>query len=69
VSFSVDDIETEVKELRKRGVECEEYDMPDMGMKTVNGIASMNGEKAACSRDSEGNTLVPGTMIENAAGD
>ena len=60
VSFEVDDIETEVSELKKRGITFEEYDIPSMGIKTVNGIASMNGERAAWFKDTEGNILSVG---------
>jgi hypothetical protein len=51
----VDDIEREVAELKKRGVEFEEYDLPDM--KTKDGIATAGGAKAAWFKDTEGNTL------------
>jgi hypothetical protein len=44
-----------VRELKARGVEFEEYDMP--GMKTENGIATGGGARAAWFRDSEGNIL------------
>lgn len=60
VSFEVDDIETEVNELKRKGVKFEEYDIPDMGIKTVNGIATMNGEKMAWFKDTEGNILALG---------
>jgi catechol 2,3-dioxygenase-like lactoylglutathione lyase family enzyme len=53
--WQVDDIEREVAELRAKGVEFEEYDAP--GMKTVNGIATAGGAKAAWFKDSEGNTM------------
>ena len=53
--WQVDDVEREVAELRKRGVRFEEYDMP--GMKSVNGIVTAGGAKAAWFKDSEGNTL------------
>ncbi len=59
--FEVDDIDTEVRELRSKGVVFEEYDIPSMGIKTVNGIAtiSMDGNqmKASWFKDSEGNIL------------
>jgi predicted enzyme related to lactoylglutathione lyase len=51
--WQVKDVEAEVAELKKRGVVFEEYDMP--GMKTVNGIATMDGAKGAWFKDSEGN--------------
>ncbi|MGH2654353.1 MAG: VOC family protein [Actinomycetota bacterium] len=42
-------------ELRAKGVTFEEYDMP--GLKTVNGIAELGGEKGAWFKDPEGNIL------------
>ena len=54
--WETDDIESEVQELRKRGVVFEEYDAPEF--KTVNGINTEPARKAAWFRDSEGNTLV-----------
>jgi predicted enzyme related to lactoylglutathione lyase len=53
--WQVDDVEAEVAELKARGVVFEEYDMP--GVKTVNGIATGGGTKAAWFKDSEGNIL------------
>ena len=53
--WQVQDIEREVAELKKRGVQFEEYDMP--AMKTVNGIFTGGGAKAAWFKDSEGNIL------------
>ncbi len=54
-AFTVDDVESTVADLREHGVRFEEYDLP--GLKTINGIATMGGEKGAWFRDSEGNTL------------
>ncbi len=51
----MDDVEAEVAELKGRGVVFEEYDLP--GMKTVNGIATGGGSKAAWFKDSEGNIM------------
>jgi predicted enzyme related to lactoylglutathione lyase len=53
--WQVQDIEREVAELKKRGVQFEEYDMP--AMKTVNSIFTGGGAKAAWFKDSEGNIL------------
>jgi len=53
--WQVKDVEREVKELKSRGVVFEDYDLP--GMKTVNGIASTEGGKAAWFKDTEGNIL------------
>jgi hypothetical protein len=46
-----------VAELRSRGVVFEEYDIPEMGLKTVNGVAELGGMKSAWFKDSEGNIL------------
>jgi catechol 2,3-dioxygenase-like lactoylglutathione lyase family enzyme len=51
----VEDIDGKVEELRGRGVVFEEYDFP--GLKTVNGIAELETERAAWFKDSEGNIL------------
>jgi predicted enzyme related to lactoylglutathione lyase len=53
--WQVEDVEREVRELKARGVKFEVYDTP--GMKTVNGIATAGGAKAAWFKDSEGNTM------------
>ena len=53
--WQVADVEREVAELKARGVRFEEYDMP--GLKTVDGIATAGGAKAAWFKDSEGNIL------------
>ena len=56
VTFEVEDLEATVFELRRHGVRFEEYDFPN-GLKTVDGIASRDADKAAWFLDSEGNTL------------
>jgi predicted enzyme related to lactoylglutathione lyase len=53
--WQVEDLEAEVAELRGRGVIFEDYDLP--GLKTVNGILTAGGSKAAWFKDSEGNIL------------
>jgi predicted enzyme related to lactoylglutathione lyase len=53
--WQVEDVEREVAELKARGVTFEEYDAP--GFKTVNGIVTAGGAKAAWFKDSEGNIL------------
>jgi predicted enzyme related to lactoylglutathione lyase len=58
--FNVDNIEQEVEELKSKGVNFEEYDMP--GLKTVNGIAAMDGGKTAWFKDSEGNIIALNQM-------
>jgi catechol 2,3-dioxygenase-like lactoylglutathione lyase family enzyme len=62
MGWEVEDIEATVEQLRARGVVFEEYDFP--GLKTVNGIAEVEGnypskggvgERAAWFRDVDGN--------------
>ena len=64
MGWEVDDIESTVAELKARGVEFEEVDVP--GLETRDGIAEVagnypskggKGERAAWFRDSEGNML------------
>jgi predicted enzyme related to lactoylglutathione lyase len=62
LSFEVDDIVAEIRELEGRGVTFEDYDMP--GLKTVDHVAEFGGEKAAWFCDPDGNIL----CIHQAAG-
>jgi catechol 2,3-dioxygenase-like lactoylglutathione lyase family enzyme len=64
LAFEVENIDAVVKELRRRGVVFEEYDLP--GLKTVDGIATVEGnypskggvgERGAWFKDSEGNLI------------
>jgi catechol 2,3-dioxygenase-like lactoylglutathione lyase family enzyme len=69
MGWEVADIEATVADLRARGVVFEEYDVP--GLKTVNGIAEIEGnypskgigERGAWFRDSEGNMLGIGQPV------
>jgi catechol 2,3-dioxygenase-like lactoylglutathione lyase family enzyme len=69
MGWDVPDLRATVDELRERGVEFEEYDVP--GLQTVDGIAEIEGnypskgrgELAAWFRDSEGNMLGMGQAI------
>lgn len=58
MSFEVDKVDAAVKELRDRGIVFEEYDLP--GLKTVDGIAEIQGVKAAWFKDPDGNILAVG---------
>jgi predicted enzyme related to lactoylglutathione lyase len=58
--WQVDDIEREVAELKARGVEFENYDMP--GQKSASGVVTAGGAKAAWFKDSEGNIMA---LIQN----
>ena len=55
LSFRVDDIEKEIRELEARGVVFAEYDLP--GLKTVEHVCVLGSEKAAWFLDPEGNIL------------
>ena len=55
VSFEVDDIESAVDSLRRRGVEFEEYDLHTI--KTVAGIATVGALKGAWFKDPDGTLL------------
>jgi catechol 2,3-dioxygenase-like lactoylglutathione lyase family enzyme len=69
MGWEVADIEATVAALKARGVIFEEYDLP--GLKTVNGIAEIEGnyaskgigERGAWFRDSEGNLLGIGQPV------
>jgi predicted enzyme related to lactoylglutathione lyase len=54
---AADGFEDFVKTLRTRGVTFEEYEMPAIGLKTVDGIAEMNGRKRAWFKDTEENII------------
>jgi hypothetical protein len=53
--WQVNDVEAEVAELKARGVNFEEYDMPGLAMK--NSIVTGGGAKTAWFKDTEGNIL------------
>ena len=69
MAWQVEDIETVVEGLRRRGVVFEEYDVS--GLRTVRGIAEVEGnypskgtgERGAWFRDSEGNLLAIGQPV------
>jgi catechol 2,3-dioxygenase-like lactoylglutathione lyase family enzyme len=55
MAFSVPDVETEVADLRARGVVFEEYDYPTL--RTVDGIGRIGSGRAAWFKDPEGNLV------------
>ena len=61
-SFTVEDVEAEVSELKSKGIEFEDVELPDMGVKTVDGIATMGDMKGAWFKDTEGNILAVTNM-------
>jgi catechol 2,3-dioxygenase-like lactoylglutathione lyase family enzyme len=63
--FFVADIDAAVAALRERGVTFEEYDFP--GLKTVDGVAELEGERAAWFKDPDGNILALGERTASVA--
>jgi catechol 2,3-dioxygenase-like lactoylglutathione lyase family enzyme len=70
MAWEVDDIESTVADLKRRGLEFEQVDMP--GMKTVGGIVEVpgnypskggRGERAAWFRDVDGNVMGIGQPV------
>jgi catechol 2,3-dioxygenase-like lactoylglutathione lyase family enzyme len=59
--WQVEDVEREVAELKARGVNFEDYDLP--GVKSPSGVLTAGGAKAAWFKDTEGNILA---IIESA---
>jgi predicted enzyme related to lactoylglutathione lyase len=55
IGFDVRDIGAEVEEMKRKGVNFEEYDLP--GFKSEGGIVEIGGERSAWFKDSEGNLL------------
>ena len=51
-----------IADLRAKGVTFEDYDLPEIGLKTVNGNAAFEGSKAAWFKDSEGNIVNMASM-------
>jgi catechol 2,3-dioxygenase-like lactoylglutathione lyase family enzyme len=54
---SADGFDAVMAGLRSKGVVFEDYDIPEMGLKTTNGVADMGGMRSAWFKDSEGNIL------------
>jgi catechol 2,3-dioxygenase-like lactoylglutathione lyase family enzyme len=55
LTFEVEDVANEVKDLESRGIGFYDYDLPDL--KTTDHVAILGDEKAAWFADSEGNIL------------
>ena len=55
ISFRVDDIVREIRDLEVRGVQFHDYDLP--GLKSSGHVCLLGAEKAAWFNDSEGNLL------------
>lgn len=61
LTFEVDDIEAEVRELKDKGISFEHYDLK--GLKTKGDIYSGEGMKTAWFKDPDGNIL---SLIQEA---
>ena len=55
MSFEVDDIAAEIRDLEDRGVAFEDYDLP--GLTTEDHVCEFGTEKAAWFKDPDGNVL------------
>jgi catechol-2,3-dioxygenase len=55
MGWATDDFETEIQQLRDRGIRFEDYDFPELT--TINGVADLPDVLAAWFKDSEGNIL------------
>ena len=64
LTFEVEDITNEIKDLESRGVSFLDYDLPDL--KTTDHVCVMGSEKAAWFADTEGNILC---LHEHVIGD
>ena len=56
-NLPADQFDAVAADLRAKGVTFEDYDVPEIGLKTVNGIAEFEGVKAAWFKDTEGNIV------------
>ena len=56
-AVAADDLDATMADLRGKGVVFEEYDIPEIGLKTVDGVATSDGAKSAWFKDSEGNVI------------
>lgn len=54
---AADKFDAVMQDLKARGVKFEDYDIPEMGLKTTNGVAVMGGMKSAWFKDPDGNIL------------
>lgn len=64
VAFDVFDVAAAVHELQRRGVLFEDYDMPEAGIVTHDGIADVSGRKVAWFKDTEDNIFSVGCICE-----
>ncbi len=64
-SFDVDNLEQTINELSQKGIVFEQYDIPEMGLKTdEKGIAVQGSVKGAWFKDPDGNILAISQMTK-----
>jgi predicted enzyme related to lactoylglutathione lyase len=61
-AVDADKFDAIIAELRSKGAMFEEYDIPEIGLKTVDGVATFEGGKSAWLKDTEGNTISVAVM-------
>ncbi len=61
-ALPADAFDAAVAELRANGVVFEEYDMPEVGIKTIDGVAMDGDAKMAWFKDPDGNIINIATM-------
>ena len=54
---ALDKFDEVIADLRGKGVIFEDYDLPDIGLKTVDGVGDYDGAKVAWFKDTEGNII------------
>jgi predicted enzyme related to lactoylglutathione lyase len=59
---ATDRFDAVLADLRTRGVTFESYDVPEIGLKTIDGIAKFGDRSAAWFKDTEGNVVNVVTM-------
>jgi predicted enzyme related to lactoylglutathione lyase len=57
LGMAVEDFDETIDYLREHGVSLEDYQIPDIGLETHDGVLEMDGSKTAWFRDSEGNII------------
>lgn len=57
LTLIADNVESEINDLRNKGVKFEDYNIPEMNIKTDNNIASFAGMKVAWFKDTESNII------------
>lgn len=62
-TIMTDDLDRDMATLREKGVTFNDYDLP--GLKTVDGVAELGGERGAWFDDSEGNIIAIGQFTSD----